>query len=132
MTTLRRALLLAFGGILLGLLRLVTLGEEVAQHPQAMLALLEEETPVYLWTHADVSSQPGVVVVDGRSPEKFARSHPQAAVNLPFEQKEDAVVTAWNRLHGATLVIVMEADRARDARELVSRRMASLGADRGA
>jgi hypothetical protein len=86
--------------------------------PPQLLAALEAQAPVFSWDAAQARARfaEGVLVVDGRKGGPGAR--PKDAVRVPFEERYDEVLVLPASRQFRAALVVMEAARTAEAREL--------------
>lgn len=108
----RGALLLLGAGALLSLLVFRGIS------PSQLLATLETQVTVHAWDTATARARLGdeVLVVDGRKGGRGAR--PKGAYEAPFESRLDETFVLPDGRDVRAVLVVMEARRATEAREL--------------
>jgi rhodanese-related sulfurtransferase len=113
----REAGLLLLAGAALSLLALAAGGQVRAADVPDLAAALEAQRPVFSWASSDLGAE-DLLVVDGRSAAAFSRGHPDGALHVPFEERDERVHPLPAGRQVRAVVVVMEAARAAEAREL--------------
>lgn len=113
----RETLVLLLAGAVLSLLALAAGGQVRASDGPDLVAALEAQRPVYAWDEKDLDAE-DLLVVDGRSAEAFSRGHPDGAFHVPFEERDESVHPLPAGRQVRAVVVVMEAARAAEARQL--------------